>query len=131
MLDYIDYRFKEWSRWLRRGCGSGLGYGKQTIEADLIEMGGVLISGKGAKPPIESHPRAEQIERGVRGLEPELRKLAVVRYLSHGSKKAKAKKLKCSVAKYYRDVDSLHFHMQGFLDVEREKENFLEITESA
>ena len=120
MIDYVDYRMKEWIRWARRGCGAGLGYGKQTIEADLIEMGGVLISGKGAKPPIEDHPRAEQIERGVRGLEPDLRKVAVTRYLHHGSKRAKARKLQCSVATYYRQVDRLHFHIQEFLDGERD-----------
>ncbi len=126
MNNYIDWRFKQWSHWCRRGCGSNLGYGKQTIEADLIEMGGVLISGKGSKPPIEVHPKAEQIERGVRGLSPDLREVAIVRYIKHGPPQKKAKLLGCSVAKYYRLVDRLHLHIQEFLDGERMQEDRLE-----
>lgn len=128
MDKYIDYRCKIWARWARRGGQERIGYSDHTLEAELMEMGGVLISGKGMKPQVEHNPRAEQIESGLRQLERGLVDVAKVRYLRHGSKRDKAKELHCSVAQYFRQVNRLHIHLQEYLDSQKEGEKYLNST---
>lgn len=116
MDKYIDWRLREWGKWARRGGGAGIGFKSSTIEAEMIEMGGVMIRGQGKKSSIDHDPRAEQVESIVSKMPKRLKRVAIVRYIKTGSPKDRAKMLHCSVAWYYQKVDEMHKEVKKKLE---------------
>jgi len=72
---HMEHRLTVWADWYTRGLGSGLGYPSKNILKKLQETGGVWIKGTG-RPPVLSHPQAEEIEKLVGRLAQEYRSLA-------------------------------------------------------
>lgn len=67
-MEYVEYRLYAWGRWARTHEEGADGYPRRTVEARLVDEGGVLISGTGPRPlPVDSG--AEQIERLVTRLQ--------------------------------------------------------------
>jgi len=123
---YIDWRLREWGKWARRGGGARIGFKSNTIESEMMEMGGVLIRGQGKKSVVDHDPRAEQVEGIVSKLPKRLRRVAIARYIRTGTPKDRAKMLHCSVAWYYKKVDELHIEVKNRIQQARTEKKFNE-----
>lgn len=102
MTDYIESRLIEWAEWYLRDDDHGLGFPKKSIEAHLMELGGLLIKTTGYYYP-PSHANAEEIEAYIRELAQQNRMLAETlrsAYLWIGTGKQKAKRMRVSYTQF-------------------------------
>jgi len=111
VIEWVDDELKSWARWASQRIDSGLGYPNKTLEAEMIRMGGILISGSGAWSS-PTNPRAEFVERCINKLGEKHREVVLVRYLTFGPPLEKAKQLHCSVKHYYHQVHKAHQRME-------------------
>ena len=75
MIDYVEQRLEEWADWYCRRDDHGLGYPKQSIEAELMALGGLMIKMTGDYSPL-GHANAEEIEFHIHALAKQNRVLA-------------------------------------------------------
>lgn len=125
MILAIDNRLVEWARWATKREDNGLGYPRQTIEAELVRMGGVLIRGDGGPRRVEGNPQAEETEIAVRSLPEPMRTAIVLRYLFRGTREEKTNLLEIrvggmySVRDYSRLISQAHVWLDGYFTQRR------------
>ncbi len=100
---YVENRLQQWADWVTRVVDFGLGYPHKSIEAQLIDGGGLIIRGTGVKV-LPTNTNAEEIEHHVRELAQQNIRLATVLreyYCGRGHIRRKAVRvgLSCSTFK--------------------------------
>ena len=117
MKTYVEQRLAQWADWYCRCEDHSLGYRRQSIEARLMEEGGMLISAHG-RPPLPIHDAAEEIETSINLLAKQNSNLAKAlryKYVERGSLRQKAIELGISHTQFKVYVDMAVQWLAGML----------------
>lgn len=102
MIDWVHQRGIDWSAWVVRRAGNGLGFPQQSTYTKLT--GGI----RGQPFMGETHAQALQFDDAVRTLQPAPRQLVHQEYLRPGTDRQKAAAIGVSRRTYYRLLDDVH-----------------------
>ena len=116
---YIEARLEDWAEWHLKSCGSGLGYPRKNILAQLRDNGGLIIRGVGRKVP-NSNLAAEEVEMMLSKLHqqmPQLVEVIRVHYLNPYNHESKAIEKGYSRSLYYSYLRLAREWVRGYLSV--------------
>ena len=116
-IEWVELRLAEWRYWATSGPSVFPVAAGRTIEARMRDEAGVTGSGDRKALP---HPEAEQVERCIHRLPPELRRPLEAHYLEGGSFDEKALRCGTSRASYFQLVRSAKYCLWGMLAAERQ-----------
>ncbi len=131
--DEMHQRLQHWADWALTRHDNGLGYPRQSIEYELIRMGGVLIRGSGLRlPQVDAY--AEETEQAVRELPEPMRSAITLQYLFRESAEAKAivltqrmKERKAySKRDYFRLCENGRVWLAGYFAIREKKRRVLQ-----
>ncbi len=131
--DDIHQRLQHWADWALTRHDNGLGYPRQSIEAELIKMGGTLIRGSGVRlPQIDAY--AEDTDSAVRELPEPMRSAITLQYLFNKSAEAKAivltQRMKVTKAyskrDYFRFCENGRVWLAGYFTIKEKKRRLLQ-----